>query len=69
MGAKARRNQQYWRSRKKTSVTGAGEGHRHKLEPTGPSATQAMGKSLGFSLSPMRTLWRLLNKRRISSDF
>lgn len=56
MGAKARRNQQYWRSRKKTSVTGADEGDRHKLEPTGPSATQAMGKSLGFSLSPMRTL-------------
>lgn len=69
MGAEARANQQYWRSRKKTSVTGADEGDRHKQEPTGPSATQAMGKSLGFSVNPMRTLRRVLNKRRILSDF
>lgn len=47
----------------------ADEGDERKLEPTGPSATQTMGKGLGFSLSPVRTLWRILNKRRISSDF
>ena len=68
-GTKARTNQQYWRSSKKTSMTGADEGDGRKLEPTGPSATQTMGKGLGFSLSPVRTLWRVLNKRRISSDF
>lgn len=36
---------------------------------TRPRASEATVKSLGFSLAVVRTLRRVLNKRRLRSDF